>query len=164
MPTNQRVNPELLQHNNTLQRYEFVLKNHETLISFLKDLPPNKHDQGDWGTCDTQAADHYCGTSACAMGWAAASGEIPGLGHCLAKSEEWRDRFKSVRPTVNGERSDWGRAAVKFFGESTLHGVFLRTDTDLPATIDRLERRAEAIKKTVDKLKNPPSPPPSPIY
>lgn len=53
-----------------------------------------------------------CGTIGCALGWAAMSGEIPGLGW----SSLTGDADHSVFPVVNRERSSWSNAGEEVFG------------------------------------------------
>ncbi len=54
------------------------------LADFLDTLPPSKFNYGTWA--DTLTPEGTCGTTACALGWAAQMPEFRELGLCLVNS------------------------------------------------------------------------------
>lgn len=61
------------------RRYKFLIANHRKLIGIMKSLEESQHRQSSWIV--KQDNDSWCGSSACALGWAVMSGEFKGLGY-----------------------------------------------------------------------------------
>lgn len=65
----------------------------------------------------TYAEETNCGTVGCALGWAALSGEIEGLG--------WAGSRHNIFPVVEGKEVYWWQAGQQFFGTRTFDRVFI---------------------------------------
>lgn len=125
------------------------------LADLLESLPDNKVRMNRWA-----ATRNECGTVGCALGWAAMSGQFPGLewGVCrwgdFSDSPEWATTLKQAEeflkddegeavPIVFGGKSDWQSAGEEYFGEKTLCKVFLKSKSRKPTVIKRLRNLAE---------------------
>ncbi len=103
------------------------------LADFLKTVPDEKHNQATWVTntlYQPTGTAWYCGTTACAMGWAAVSKEFEGLRY---------DRNHGV--TINGRESDWATASLDYFGRDVFYDVFLKAGTK-EEVIEKLYEKA----------------------
>lgn len=104
-------------------------------------IPENRFYMGTW--CEY---DHECGTTGCALGWAAMSGQFEGLGvkyhrfnYETGKTREATD-CKGLRnlvrlsenkydeldadPTLNGKSVGWNVVGEKYFGKFTYDYLF----------------------------------------
>lgn len=103
-------------------------KNRELLADFLdNDMNDKQFNMGTWA----RPADNPCGTVGCALGWAAMSGMIPGLGWNYNPDDmHKRPAYRDIVPIVGGKVQDWDDVGAAFFGETTHHNVFIGDPVD----------------------------------
>lgn len=103
-----------------------------TLADYLEGVPDPQVYMGTWVLrVRTEGSEPECGTTACAAGWAALSGLIPGLG--------WQDRrgeLRGVSPVVNGVATTF-HVVVEHFFPARAKGVFF-SDAPREAVIAKL--------------------------
>lgn len=118
------------------------------LANILRQVPNESHDQGRWsGLSDTA-----CGTTACAMGWAAASGQFKGLTDMFTAANPLsRPGYEYVRETLrmnnhtphgcmlNGEYVGYEVAGASLFGRIVHDKVFFNMTRSKERTIAALE-------------------------
>lgn len=134
------------------KRVQKLIVNHEKLIAIMENLPKNKHDQGTWGEgiLKNEEDNPACGTRACALGWAALSGEIEGL---TAKPDfdPIDSGYFSLEPYHRGRKMRWHEVGVKHFGDITTAFVFMEGDRKKAGVIRALKERLKALKNGDDK-------------
>ena len=98
----------------------------------LPGVPDSAFNMSTWA----RPARNECGTIGCAMGWAAMSGRIDGLGWCApdggfsgwAKDLSELTDFHCINPAIRHRRqwkvAGWGEAAVEMFGRDAWQQVF----------------------------------------
>lgn len=118
------------------ERRQFYARNARLLADKLETLPPGLHNQKSWTTC----ASNECGTTACALGWAALSHAVPGLQYMYDGSPG------NYSPTVNGLPHTWESAGELFFGETIANDVFYDTGASLDEVITKLRERANSLE------------------
>lgn len=125
------------------------------LAEFLATVPDELHDQRNfvdftdgygYDALCKHDVEHACGTSACAMGWAAVSKQFDGL----------RYDYEINGPSINGHYIGWDEAADKYFGPYSMHGVFLSMG-DKADTIDRLTKLATTYCDMAKSFKEEPT-------
>lgn len=133
--------------NMTLSRDQ-IIANHEKLIKIMERLPPEKHVQSTWGMIKKDSHDQpdICGTTACALGWAAISKEIEGLDTELFFSTSSEDVVGAYMPTINGRLSHWRQAGEHFFGPYTHGTIFISPRGSRDEVVKKLKQRLEALK------------------
>lgn len=138
-----------------------------------KVLPTGKFKMRDWVKIDHDEGGNFCGTTCCAMGWAAMSGQFKdqGLGYGVqgqlpeqvgsnavsnAQSAHEEQLFFEQGflpfPTINGIPSDWSRAGVKVFGEDAMYSVFAQGYLTGHNAIQRLRHIASGEDIFVPRL------------
>lgn len=128
-------------------KYKTFSENCFKLANLLKHVPKDAHDQGSWMEGNSR---HACGTSACAMGWAALSGQFEGLSHALTPINPRKDRHDSREIdraiaeegevcTLGGKEMYIFEAAEELFGSQVTHYVFYDTERNKARTIKALE-------------------------
>ena len=149
----------------TPERRAFVIENHEKLIALMGEVDETDHDQNHWAVTHQGAS---CGTSACALGWAALSQRFKGLQYARVGGH-WVPTLNGevTFPMFNGDElthvskaqlrsglgmehaaSEWGAVGVAYFGESTTREVFYNTSRSKQRVIEKLKDRLEEIKNT----------------
>lgn len=131
------LNPD----NYSKERYKFLSNNCVALAKLLEErVPIDAHNQGHWMDNDDHSS---CGTTGCALGWAACSHIIPGLQH---------DEIfggTAFRPKINGKTVDWYEAGPKFFGQHAWAYIFTGAGAGRSriGTINALYREAKRLCK-----------------
>lgn len=136
-------------------------KNLRKLAAVLTSIPDNQHNQDDWVTAPKAA----CGTVGCAAGWAAMSGQFPGLAYGVRKYDydigayKWATTMAEatrmlasgamVNPIVNGKLTNWGKAAPLYFGNTAMNEIFLEDGSrkEVIAKLLKLAKRFETRVK-----------------
>lgn len=135
-------------HNRTIKE---IVENHKRLIAIMEALPEEKHRQSIWGRyLDNDPRPEACGTSACALGWAALSGEIPGLS--CKPNEKFHEcmKFHEFKPVLDGHEADlsgWRFVGERCFGPVTQERVFDIAWLTKDQVIDKLKIRLREIEK-----------------
>lgn len=129
-------------HNRTIKE---IVENHKRLIAIMEALPEEKHRQSIWSRyLDNDPRPEACGTSACALGWAALSGEIPGLSYKPNK------KFHEFAPVLDGHEvglCGWAFVGEQCFGHETQERVFDLGWLTKNQVIDKLKIRLREIEK-----------------
>lgn len=128
----------------SIARYNYVIHNHEKLVAVLEGTNDNAHNQATWGH---KTPKNECGTAACAMGWAAISGEFENIQSLLGEFN-----VSDYIRWQNGETIPIYEAARREFGNDTYEEVFMCVTADRCHTISKLKRRIEELKKEQKKL------------
>lgn len=108
----------------------FHARNCLALAERLAALPDALFNQGSWSS----PARNECGTTACALGWAALSHVIPGLQYLPDESCSGAQHA----PTANGLKQSWYRAGRMFFGDRATDELFSRPNGSRAAAIAKL--------------------------
>lgn len=132
-------------------------ENCDKLANILEAVPPRQFDMGDW----VEPKANGCGTRACALGWAALSGQFEGLAWGFRKDTpegpEWATDWKQVAQfrkdvnrdyhcyasevaILNGKETYWDTVGEKLFGGGAL-------------TIFTLDTSARSQKQVVKALR-----------
>lgn len=118
---------------------ETIIENHKRLIKIMEALPIEHHDQAHWAYFEGEHPDLACGTSACALGWAALSGEIPRL-------SAYPNESNKFMPLVDGRMIMWETAGALLFGVRTLNEVFLNLSLTKDQVIEKLKFRLASLE------------------
>lgn len=156
-----KVDVKLLKLSNSKARYRFLINNHRKLIRIMKSLTPEQHHQEIWAEDNHRSP---CGTSACALGWAALSEQLPGLEWYKFRTD---NRGMMYLPQINGgylgdaatadvntdtHQMVWEIAGLAYFGDGTFNTVFANPTHSKNRVILRLQRRVDILKA---RLANP---------
>lgn len=155
--------------NESWQRYQFLSNNCAKLAAFLEGVPDEDHDQNsfveihipiskdEFAKLDAPQVFKSCGTTACAMGWAALSHIIPGLQYVIQDDSAIYAQTDTAEldynPTINGAEADWDDAADAFFGEHARETIFHQYGTKAH-TIKLLYAEAERLCTIARGLKH----------
>jgi hypothetical protein len=111
----------------------------------LPDVPDKHFNMEHFSDEGPKDRTNFCGTSGCAMGWAAMSGRIEGLQWCAPKrkGEGWATTLRDAdlelaEPFYDDKQGSWGDGADKFFGMAASNYVFSATHINKAAAIRRL--------------------------
>lgn len=126
-------------------------ENCRELAKILIDVPPRHFDMRGWAKQGPEDDTNFCGSSGCAMGWAAMSGQIDDLGWAAKSRKDptkWATSLKDanfghVHPLSNGKIMGWEEAARRHFGDETLGHVFAATSIDRAEAVGRLLKLAD---------------------
>jgi hypothetical protein len=138
------ANEKLINPNNdSWERLQFLSNNCVALAQLLEErVPAGAHDQGTWAS----PSNNSCGTTGCALGWAAMSHLVPGLQYDYL---DWgpAGNVAFLRPKVNGKLVDWPDAGKRFFGRRAFNNVFtgVGVQRSRVGTIKALYKEAERL-------------------
>jgi hypothetical protein len=133
------VDENLLEMADTRKRRNFVARNCEKLADFLEnEITDNMHAQETWYALNGTS---QCGTTGCALGWAAMSGLFPGMDYAMPSARE-------VVPIINGEIKHFDDFGAQFFGDGAYGQVFYDTDMNRQETVQALRDLAANHRKT----------------
>lgn len=128
------------------------------LADILTKVPKDKFDMETWGIHKGKhkpQEHNYCGTSACALGWAAMDKKFQADGlkmrwSIIDLSDEFNDR-EHWRAEVTYRRCDGDLAGAKFFGLSYTEAatLFLDTEQTRAQVITRLRKYAKTRHELV---------------
>lgn len=127
--------------NYSKERYKFLSNNCVALAKLLEErVPVDAHDQGHWMDHSSHSS---CGTTGCALGWAACSHIISGLQH-----DEILGGL-AFRPKINGQTTEWHEAGPRFFGRRAWGYIFTGPGSGRSriGTINALYREAKRLCK-----------------
>ena len=127
------------------------------LASVLRSVPTSHHDQGGWVGSEPK---NECGTTGCALGWAAMSGQFEGLDWAIPLVQKdfgpplsWATTSEEAKlallrghnavPVLNGERTGWDGMGIRLFGSLAYHEVFMNLNASKSATIKGLLKAAK---------------------
>lgn len=107
--------------------HDWKLRNCLKLADLLEDLPATKFDMDFWvnpigeSTTVGEYEEPACGATYCALGWAAASRQFPGLKVMVRGSER---HGIDEHPAIDGAPVNWAYVARLYFPEPVLSEVF----------------------------------------
>lgn len=120
----------------------FHARNCEKLARIMERLPREKHDQGELCNVDVQTG---CGTSGCALGWAAMSGKFPGLQYGLSRDALGKPTGYAF-PVINARRNIWDTAGSSFFGRKATNEIFASPILTRGTIVQRLKAEAKRLR------------------
>lgn len=127
------------------------------LASFLETLPRERFNYNHWVGDDWKGKENLsCGTTACALGWAATMKPFRKLGLRLVMPEnDWSPPFVALKdenfPDTPG---DWGTsqdAITEVFGTES-HDLFFPSDDELKATPKQVAKKIRRFIRKEEKL------------
>jgi hypothetical protein len=134
----------------------------DLLADYLEDKPDEAHQQNIWAVPNKKAP---CGTTACAMGWAAISGIFPGLNYTIKAiqgntydhvylsafpSRETLRHYNLSSPelacVLDGEVVDFDDAGTEVFGSCVTEHIFGNPDGTRLEVIEKLRFAARKLR------------------